>query len=401
MPSRDQFVGTLLEFPMVQGLRMCARRLKVRLALRGGVLRNHLFTLVSNDRPAAEFCDYIDPFSDIDLVLEGPADWPRVAQAISESLPFSGFHRWEVVARDALYETSKQFASIAPDRLLVWFDGRSGDTPDITIDGLGVNAEETIRQPFLSAKSLAEKSVRAPAVTDILDLLRLARYSFAFPRIAIDFEPQSLLERINAFSLVEPLWRKRRTARSDLRRLEVALLNLIFTAHNWDAVVSEHKCSSIGKSESWLLPHREAPQRSDVRAHPVRVIRIFLEGRSRLSQLSKEHLSCARLCRRGGLKQINRASHNWSNMDLATRHAGLRKKIEESLRLQEPTGWLKHNDVSLARHIPGIVKRHNLNVGPPAVSQIVSHTEGSCGCQAQRWGSGRANVLCYFARIKF
>ena len=91
------------------------------------------------------------------------------------------------------------------------------------------------------------------------------------------------------------------------------------------------------------------------------------EGRGR-SQLSKEHLLGARLCRRGGLKQINRASQNGSNMDLATRHAGLRKKIEESLRLQEPTGWLKHDYVSLARHIPGIVKRHNLNVGPTAVT---------------------------------
>ena len=237
MPSRDQFIGTLLEFPLIQGLGMCARRLKLRFALRGGVLRNHLFTLASNDRPPTEFYDYIDPFSDIDLVLEDLGDWPRLAQVISESLPFSGFHRWEAVARDALYETSKQFASIAPDRLLLWFDGRSGDKRDITADGLGVDAEEAIKQPFLSAKSLAEKSVRAPAFTDVLDLLRLARYSFAFPRIPIDFEPRNLLERINAFSRVEPLRRERRIDRSNLRRLEIALLDLIFTAHNWDTAV--------------------------------------------------------------------------------------------------------------------------------------------------------------------
>src|SRR5271166_2860866 len=167
------------------------------------------------------------------------------------------------------------------------------------------------------------------------------------------------------------------------------------------AETNQHNCSSIKKSESWLLPHWEVPQRSDVRTHPVRVIRILLEGRSRRSRLSKEHLLGARLCGRGGLKQINRASQNWSNMDLATRHARRRKKIEESLRLQEPTGWLKHDYVPLARYIPGIVKRHNLNVGPPALTQIVGHTEGSCGCQSQRWGSGRTNLLCYFTRIKF
>ena len=237
MPSRDQFIETLLEFPLVQALGLCARRLRLRFALRGGVLRNHLFTLASKDAPPAQFYDYIDPFSDIDLVLEDLEDWPRLAQVISESVPFSGFHRWEVAARGVLYETSKQFAPIAPDRLLLWFDGRSGDASDITVDGLGVDAEETIRQPSLSAKSLAEKSVPAPAFTDVLDLLRLARYSFAFPRIAIDVEPQSLLERINAFSRVEPLWRERSTARSDLRRLEIALLDLIFTAHDWDTAV--------------------------------------------------------------------------------------------------------------------------------------------------------------------
>lgn len=213
---------------------MCARRLKLRFAIRGGVLRNHLCTLASDDQPAAEFYDYIDPFSDIDLVLEDLEDWPRLAQVISESLPFSGFHRWEVVARDALYETSKQFASIAPDRLLLWIDGRNADKPDITIDGVGVNAEETIRRPSLSANSLAEKSVPAPAFTDVLDLLRLARYSFAFPRMARDFEPRSLLDRINVFSKVDPRWRERRPVLSDLRRLEIALLDLIFTAHDWD-----------------------------------------------------------------------------------------------------------------------------------------------------------------------
>ena len=167
------------------------------------------------------------------------------------------------------------------------------------------------------------------------------------------------------------------------------------------AETSQHKYSSIGKSDSWLLPHWDAPQRSDVCTHPVRVSRSFLKGRSRLSQLTKEHLLAARFCRRGRLKQINRARQNGSNMDLATRHARLRKKIEESLRLQEPTGWLKHDYVPLPRHVPGIVKRHNLNVAPPAVSQIVAHTEGSCGCQPQRWASGGTNLFCYFTRVKF
>ena len=65
-----------------------------------GVLRNHLFTLASSELLPAEFYDCVDPFSDIDLVLDDLEDWPRLAQAISESLPFSGFHRWDVVTSD-------------------------------------------------------------------------------------------------------------------------------------------------------------------------------------------------------------------------------------------------------------------------------------------------------------
>jgi hypothetical protein len=53
----------------------------------------------------------------------------------------------------------------------------------------------------------------------------------------MDFEPRNLLEGIHAFSQVEPLWREPKSARPDLRRLELALLDLIFTAHNWDTVV--------------------------------------------------------------------------------------------------------------------------------------------------------------------
>jgi hypothetical protein len=98
---------------------MCAHRLNLRFALRGGILRNHLLTLASNDRPAADFYDYLDPFSDIDLVLEDIEDWPRLAQLISQSLPFSGFHRWEVVSVGALYETSKAIRVNRPRQVAV------------------------------------------------------------------------------------------------------------------------------------------------------------------------------------------------------------------------------------------------------------------------------------------
>jgi hypothetical protein len=119
----------------------------MRFALRGGVLRNHLLTLASGDQLPETFYDYVDPFSDIDLVLGQLEDWSPLAQAISESLPYSGFYRWEVMTQDALRITSSQFALIAPDRLLMWFDGTSGKTTEFTMDGLAIHLEETWKKP--------------------------------------------------------------------------------------------------------------------------------------------------------------------------------------------------------------------------------------------------------------
>jgi hypothetical protein len=233
MPSQDEFVKTLLQFPLVQSLSTCARRLKLRFALRGGVLRNHLWTLASGDQLPDAFYDYVDPFSDVDLVLEQLDDWSPLAQAISESVPYSGFLRWEVIAEDALRVTSKQFGSIAADRLLMWFDGTTGKATEFRIDGLDIDLEQTLQRPSLALRSAVERPILGPPFTHILDMLRLARYSLAFPRVKSDFELPSVLQSMNAFLRVEPLWLKPRVDSFDLRRLEIALLDLLFTAHNW------------------------------------------------------------------------------------------------------------------------------------------------------------------------
>jgi len=179
-----------------------------------------------------DFYEFVDPFSDIDLVVDNAAEWPPLAQAISESIPFAGFHRWEVLPTAAMHHTSKRFGLIPADRLVVWFDGRQGDPTRVFLEGLDVNVEEVVQRPALSFElAWTEPSGPGAAFTQILDLLRLARYSFSFPHIPAGFEPGALLRRAGIKRRVElfpPIPEEQFSL--EFRRLELAILDLVFTA---------------------------------------------------------------------------------------------------------------------------------------------------------------------------
>jgi hypothetical protein len=89
----------------------------MRFAVRGGVLRNYLFASLGIHRPEASFYQYLDPFSDIDMVVDDMNDWPRLDQAIASSIPFAGFHHWEATSTRARKESSNRYAMIAADPL--------------------------------------------------------------------------------------------------------------------------------------------------------------------------------------------------------------------------------------------------------------------------------------------
>jgi hypothetical protein len=67
--------------PEVQALLVCAQRLKVRIGIRGGVVRNFLLGLQLKDGVPTNLVDLVDPFSDIDCVLDNEFDWPMMASA--------------------------------------------------------------------------------------------------------------------------------------------------------------------------------------------------------------------------------------------------------------------------------------------------------------------------------
>src|SRR5216684_6350129 len=108
--TSNEFVNSILEIPEVMGLITCAQRSKLRFALRGGTLRNLLLRSQEVSHPS--LYDFVDPFSDIDLVVETESDWALLVQMIAESIPFAGFHHWEAKTERAIHAASKSFGMI-------------------------------------------------------------------------------------------------------------------------------------------------------------------------------------------------------------------------------------------------------------------------------------------------
>jgi len=237
MPTREEFANSLLELPLIRALRTISVRLGLRFALRGGVLRNFLFSYPRLQPTETSFYDCVDPFSDFDLVLEDTSNWPQLAQAITSSIPFAGFHHWEATSTRAMKETSKRYATIPADRLLLWFEGREKTFSNVFLEALDVNVDEVVQHPALQIDMAALRPERAEidVFDQILDVLRFMRYTAAFPEVKSDVDPADLLRR---FEFQRRIAFRRPPQRGQIsterRRLEMAILDLVFTASDWN-----------------------------------------------------------------------------------------------------------------------------------------------------------------------
>jgi hypothetical protein len=259
MPTPIEFTNTLLELPLIRALRTISGRLGMRFALRGGVLRNLLFSYSGDISAALSFYEYVDPFSDIDLVVEDLSEWPQLAQAIASSIPFAGFHHWEVTSTRAMKEASRSYTTIPADRLLLWFEGGEKSAPNVFFDGLDINVEKVVSRPALDIDTRGFEHGREEIgiFDQVLDALRFARYWAAFPELKSEIDPTDLFRRFEfkrrvAFRLpVQP-----RQASIERRRLEMAILDLIFTASDWNRVSSLLRLTGEELPPIWLEQSR-------------------------------------------------------------------------------------------------------------------------------------------------
>ena len=237
MPTTAEFANSLLRLPLIRAFRNISVRLGMRFALRGGVLRNFLFSYSDETSTEADFYEYVDPFSDIDLVVEDLSEWPQLAQAIASSIPFAGFHRWEVASALDMKRASRSYAVIPADRLLLWFEGREKAFSKVFVDGLDVDVEDVVRRPTLHFDVRGFEGTREEVgVFDrLLDVLRFARYAAAFPQLKGDIDPADLLRR-SEFQRRVAVGRPEHAHQVSInrKRLEIAILDLVFTASDWN-----------------------------------------------------------------------------------------------------------------------------------------------------------------------
>lgn len=178
--------------------------------------------------------DFVNTFSNIDIITEDEEEWRILGQAIGSSLPFAGFHPWEAEQFSRAVELAGSYALFPIDRLILWIDG-TGPEPKIYVTGLAANAEDVISHPsidpdlFLSPPIPPEQPMMR-----LLLLLRFARYYFQFPEYRREYSPESMVERL--YVPRPPMQIESSGVRQDTldqTRTELALLHMLFNSRVW------------------------------------------------------------------------------------------------------------------------------------------------------------------------
>jgi hypothetical protein len=234
VPAEPDFAHSWVRMPEVQTLLVCAQKLNTRIGIRGGVVRNFLMGLRSKTGAPGNLVDLIDPFSDVDCVLDDEFNWPSVAAAISSNLPFAGYHRWEVESRNTIQAHLDLFEKLPSDRLVIWHDGYDDNLPQISLEGLGKSTEQILKEIDSPVWADQGRSIRVEDPwTAVLDALRLARFSLqsSTPDLQVQMElipNRATLERLVSGGISE------RTFQRNLLRFNLAILDIITTSDSLD-----------------------------------------------------------------------------------------------------------------------------------------------------------------------
>jgi hypothetical protein len=156
-----------------RALMECAARTKTRFGIRGGLARN---LLLERADQYEDLLEAVDPFSDIDLVVDDSRDRVRILEAIFASVPFAGFYRWEVTEREVVTAWLKHNAHFALDESVIWIDGT--EVPVVSVSRLSEARGLVLSEPLQDIEPL-ERFGTAPlgelAVSYVKLLTILAR----------------------------------------------------------------------------------------------------------------------------------------------------------------------------------------------------------------------------------
>lgn len=162
---RSEILAELSSFSESHVLLECARLSGLRFALRGGIVRSLIVASALGKNfpiPSAyreSLFDLVDPFSDIDVVVDELVHWSRISTFIANALPLASYFRWEVSSLRQVTRLADTYERIPLDRFLLWFhpDGRT-----VKLDALDGMGDRTYR-------SLLENKIEATAPDEWVD----------------------------------------------------------------------------------------------------------------------------------------------------------------------------------------------------------------------------------------
>jgi hypothetical protein len=239
--TETTFIEEWTKLSGVSSLLACADDAGIRIGVWGGLVRN----FVLDDRPLSiegqsledqslHLIDFVDPNSDIDCVLDRVDDWHLIAQSISSSVAFAGYHRWEVQALDRITSSLNNYARIAAESLIVWHEGFDDERrPKIRLQSLDGNILAVLKNPAvrMDFRAQADGISHQDSWQNILDSLRLSRYVLQYEDEAnqdqqLVFPDKQRMEKFEESSDTE------NSRRNNWLRFDLAVLDILVTARS-------------------------------------------------------------------------------------------------------------------------------------------------------------------------
>jgi hypothetical protein len=228
MSQYPEHTGELFSIPDFEILADIAARAESPFAIRGGAARNLLARSFGEkeDRlpPLTSISQLVDPFSDIDLVVDDPRDIAPLLLQVYSRLAVADFLRWEVKTRRQVEEYEHTGAHTTLDGIEIVF--RPDKRPTFDRSEAAVHDLSTRQlRGSVPADWLVRQDRQRGVDSDIV-VLRAARFAAQFG-LALDSEFLESLVRLR-------LPRKGPIAHYAATMLDFAALDIVFTAQTRD-----------------------------------------------------------------------------------------------------------------------------------------------------------------------
>jgi hypothetical protein len=230
----------LAGFTESHALLECAKLSGVAFALRGGIVRNLIAAAAGKHPVPPEYrpslFDLVDPFSDIDVVIEETVHWSRISAWIAAALPLASYFRWEFSSLQQVERQAGLYENIPLDRFLLWFRPDGQTVALDHFDRAGDAAFKLLRQGKIEGDLTPNQKTNSELA--LAATLKLIRYQKQFD-LTMEADPKQWLDGMTTISLND----------ADRRRIEFHVLDALFAAPDMTKVLDEIK-NVLGKLDT-------------------------------------------------------------------------------------------------------------------------------------------------------